>query len=294
MSGDGRQWKDGRPLLVQSAPAEDATLDELQAWMVALIGHDKSLTGDPLLSKAAAVHFSGNARLSPAEQIDIYRVQYWLRHTAVLIDHFDGLSRYLGQQRWQTLAEGFLRRTESSVVALSDLGHDLWRYIEQLAPFSDQRLCADMARLEWAYQRAFSAADDDLLSLEKIEQIPLESWAQARFSVSHSLQFLELSYPVADLRRKLRAGDRLEQNALSQPRSHMLVVYRRDQVIYDKELSGPAFLLLRELAQNTPLIPACERVIERCPEAQELFENQLMQWFSLWGKLGWITDVAPG
>ena len=62
-------------------------------------------------------------------------------------------------------------------------------------------------------------------------------------------------------------------------------------MLFDKELSRPAFLLLLALDQGTPLIPACEAVIEQCPEAEQVFEERLSHWFGLWGKLGWIVDV---
>lgn len=280
--------------LAAAAPPKDAPLDDLQAWMAALIGHTRALHRHPGLSAAAALHFSGNQRLSPAEQVNIYRVQFWLRHTAVLIEHFDGLSRFLGQQRWQPIAQSYLERPDTSVFSLADLGHDLADHIAALPAFSDQQLCVDMARLEWAYQRAFLAFDDPPLSFENLRSIPVGGWASARFTLSDSLQLLQLSFPVADLRRQLRAGTDFDQAQLVAPSDIKLAVYRRDRVIYDKQISKPAFFLLQQLARGVALIPACEAVIEHLPEAENIFENQLQDWFSLWGRLGWIVDVQAG
>jgi hypothetical protein len=283
--------KDLNAQLAEQAPSFDAPLDELQTWMVQLIGHKKGLDKSEPLRQAADLHFTGNGRLSPAEQINIYRVQYWLRHTSVLIDHFDGLSRWLGQERWQALAESYLEDPRSQVFAITELGHRMGEHIASLPPFFDQALCVDMARLEWAYQCAFSAADDPVLSLEKMQTIAPDAWMNARFSVSDSLNLLTLRHPVCDLRRALRAEEEVERTQALATQELRVVVYRRDRVLYDKQLSTPAFLLLAELARDTPLIPACEAVIEQCSEAAQLFEEQLMHWFALWGRLGWITDV---
>lgn len=285
--------------LAAGAPPTDTPLSTLQQWMTGLIGHDRRIDDDAALSAAARVHFSGSDRLSPAEQIDIYRVQFWLRHTAVLIDHFEGLSRYLGQQRWQTIAESYLRSQESAVFALSDLGHHMADHIAALPAFADQTLCVDMARLEWAYQCAFSAFDDPPLSLEKLQSIPPDAWATARFTLADSVHLLDLRHQVADLRRELRAAPDTSQGAEPPDRKGWLtpadtkfVVYRRERVIYDKVVSNAAFQLLVEFRAGTPLIAACEAVIARVPEAEGIFESQLMQWFSLWGRLGWIVDVT--
>ncbi len=278
--------------LAAMAPRQDAPLSELQEWMTALIGHDKAIDKNEALTRAAQEHFSGNERLSPAEQINIYRVQFWLRHTGVLVEHYDGLSRWLGQNRWQPIVENYLMRPEASVLALADLGHRMAEHIAALPPFFDQDLCVDLARLEWAYQCAFSAADDPKLTEEKLRKIPADAWADATFVVSDSLHLLEMSYPVADLRRRLRSDpSSVDRRNLPERKSIRLVVYRRDRALFDKELSTPAFLLLRQLERGERLIPACEAVIRRCPDAERVFSEQLSSWFALWGRLGWITDV---
>lgn len=284
--------------LARLAPRPNAPLTELQTWMTALIRHRKALHKNAALIDAAALHFGGNERLSPAEQINIYRVQFWLRHTGILIDHFDGLSRFMGQSRWQRIAESYLERADTAVFALSDLGNKMAEHLASLPAFPHQRLCTELAELEWAYQCAFSAADDPVLSVEKLQSIAPEAWPSASFLVSDSLQLLTLHYPVADLRRELRSQtqhfdlDQFRERAQTlTPEDLHLVVYRRERVLYDKVLSKPAFLLLAELKMGTPLIPACEAVMNECPEAETVFEEQLMHWFSLWGKLSWIVDV---
>jgi len=277
--------------LAALAPQAEAPLSDLQTWMTSVIGHTRALHRHPGLSAAAGVHFSGNARLSPAEQLNIYRVQFWLRHTAVLIEHFEGLSRFLGQDAWQPIAQSYLARPDTSVLSLADLGHKLAQHIAALPSFPHQQLCVDMAQLEWAYQRAFTAGDDPTLSAQKLQSIPADAWADARFTLADSLQLLELKFPVADLRRALRADLPFESERLESPTDIKLAVYRRDYVIYDKQLSPTAFSLLQELARGSTLIFAYEAVMEQLPEAESVFGNQLQTWFTLWGRLGWIVDV---
>jgi hypothetical protein len=277
------------------APSEDAPLSELQHWMVQLLRHQRALHKSDPLKEAAARHFSGNMRLSPAEQVNIYRTQFWLRHTSALIEDYPGVTALVGQKQWETIAESYLSEIGYQVRALRDLGKDLAQHLEAIDDLKNRKLLIDMARLEWAYVEAFDAQDEDPLDHQRLTEIPAESWETARFCIANSLTLLQLSYPVADLRRQLRStpGDARERASSCQEEELYYVVYRRGRELFDKKISRSSFLLLTQFKAGLPLISACETVVKASPEAAQVFDEELFSWFSLWGRLGWITDVIP-
>lgn len=279
--------------LAAKAPALTASLTELQNWMAELIRHKRGLARSEAMQAAAAMHFSGNDRLSPAEQINIYRTQFWLRHTNVLIDDFPGLSTLLGQKAWEKVAESYLTEVAFDVFALRDLARQMPEHLAQMPDVPHRELCIDMARLEWAYEDAFDAEDDGKLDLEKLQGLPPDAWATVRFSTSHSLRLLQVDFDVAALRRAWKAapGSINRENPAS-PSPQNLVIYRRQGTLFDKSLSLSAYLLLKRLHEGKPLILACEATIAEYPEAETVFDAELSSWFSLWGRLGWITDVV--
>ncbi|HEX7668691.1 MAG TPA: hypothetical protein VF395_03865, partial [Polyangiaceae bacterium] len=71
-------------------------LRETQEWMAELLRRPRALPPDARVSELAAVHLAGNGRLAPDRQLEIYREQFWLRHTASLLEDFPGLSGVLG------------------------------------------------------------------------------------------------------------------------------------------------------------------------------------------------------
>lgn len=278
--------------LARRAPNADAPLSELQGWMVELLRQERSLDKSAELRAAAAKHFSGNERLSPAAQINLYRQQFWLRHTGILIDDFPGLSSLLGQKNWEALSQSYLRSVGYRIQALRDLGKHLPEHLGELElPHRD--LLKDMAQLEWAYVEAFDAANDSVLNSEALLHLPAESWETARFVLSSSISLLALNYPVADLRRELKLApeETRERAEKLEPKELFVVVYRRNRNLFDKKISRVAFLLLEQFSQGVPLVAACESVVESNPEAEAILESELMSWFSLWGQLGWITMV---
>jgi len=70
-------------------------LSDVQAWMAEMLQLDRALPRDPKISEDAKNYATGNDRLSPVEQVEIYREQFWLRHTSSLVEDFEGLSGHL-------------------------------------------------------------------------------------------------------------------------------------------------------------------------------------------------------
>ena len=156
-------------------------LSELQRSMATALRERRSLAAQPHWSSFAGEHVSGNDRLSPVEQLEIYREQFWLRHTSSLIEDFPGLSGILGQDDWERLAEQYLTEVTPDSYTLRDLGQKLPQTIERASWLPHQALCLDMARLELAYIEVFDAPDLPVLAPER--HVVVRSTTAARFEL---------------------------------------------------------------------------------------------------------------
>ena len=101
---------------------ERQELDELQRWMASKLRELRGLPKDEPTTALARRHFTGNDRLSPVEQLEVYRQQFWLRHTSALLEDFPGLSGILGQRDWERLTESYLGAHAPTSFTLRDLG----------------------------------------------------------------------------------------------------------------------------------------------------------------------------
>jgi hypothetical protein len=271
-------------------------LSELQRRMTSALRHGSSLVQDPAWSAFAAAHISGNDRLSPAEQLEIYREQFWLRHTSSLVEDFPGLCGILGQAEWEKLAEQYLRDFVPESYTLRDLGARLPELIERATWLSHQALCLDMARLELAYIDVFDAPDTRPLAPERLTALPEETFGEARLVIAPSVRLLSVRYPVADLRRKLRRqhegleGDADESVPIPEPSPQQLVVYRRDLKLWDMPLSRVAFALLAGLAAGKTLGDAVELAVTSHEAEAEVTAN-IGAWFQEWTTKGLVSDV---
>lgn len=266
-----------------------SSLAELQAELAGLWQRRRALDTDPTVQEQAARIASGNDRLSPAEQIEVYREQFWLRHTASLVEDFEGLGGILGQKDWERLIEDYLATHPPRSFNLRDLGELLPAFVERSTWLPHHALCFDMARVEWAYIEVFDAADAPPLDPARLGTIPESAWETARIVLAPSLRLSSVGYPVARLRRDIRNKETV---TLPAPEPENLVIYRDGaRNLRHQPVSRGAFCLLEELARGTPLVAACQTAMSRVPEEAPAIEQSIGAWFQDFAARAWVVDV---
>lgn len=268
-------------------------LSELQSAMALALRARGALTESAEWAAFAAEHVAGNSRLSPAEQLEIYREQFWLRHTSSLVEDFPGLGGILGQRDWEKLAEAYLSQVAPESYTLRDLGFRLPEIIEQAAWLPHRELCLDMARLELSYIEVFDAPDNLPVAPERLANIPEESFAEARLVIAPCVRLLSFSYSVADLRRRLRAESD-EPVAIPDAQPLHLVVYRRDRKLWDMPVSHVAFSFLAALTAGKSLGAAAELAIasqQNQADAEAELGAHIGAWLREWTAKGLVSDV---
>src|SRR5690349_19816708 len=83
-------------------------LASTELFLVGALQQASPMPDDPALAASASAVVTGNDRLSPAEQVDIYRRQFWLRHCGVLLEDFPGLAHLLGEGGFDGFCRGYL------------------------------------------------------------------------------------------------------------------------------------------------------------------------------------------
>lgn len=266
-------------------------LAELQEWMARLLVRRRALDKDPNIVDQAKERVTGNDRLLPVQQVEIYREQFWLRHTASLLEDFPGVAGVVGQADWERLVEEYLAAHPPTGYSLRDLGEHFPAFVEAATFIDHHELCVDMARLEWAYVEAFDAPDAPRLDAEKLAAIPEPAWEHARVLLDPALRLVRVSYPVGTLRRQLRDAKPGVHVPIPEREPQNLVVYRALRNLFWHHVGNGAFALLSALKDGLPLVAAAERAIAEAPDDGQAIEVSIGGWFQDWGSRGWIVDV---
>jgi len=191
--------------------AEPPALRALQqAFFAALAsGAADATVGDPAL--VAVVR--GTDALDPTARLDVYAQMYWMRIADALREDFPRLATLVGEHAFHDLVRAYLGVAPSRHPSLSHAGD---RFADFLATRADvPPFAADLARLEWARARVFTAADADVLLLDALRAVPAsalldlawpvhEAWA-AEDASSRTLR------PAATSLRVWRDGTRVYQ-----------------------------------------------------------------------------------
>ncbi len=114
------------------------TLSELQIWLAEQLVRPRALSKDPTVVSAAEQHIVATDTLSPGDRLEIYREQFWLRHTASLLEDFPGVSGILGQAEWERLAESYLTAYPCQSFSLRDLGAHFAQHIAEQSTLPDR------------------------------------------------------------------------------------------------------------------------------------------------------------
>jgi hypothetical protein len=269
-------------------------LDVLQRLVTDAVRRTSPIADDEdLVRRVEALVAPGPRGMKPAERLDVYREQFWLRHLPSLREDYPTLVWAVGSGVFSGLVTEYLRVYPPRVWNLQELGADLPAYVLDHAPWSGDPIAVDAARLDWAFMEAFDAPDAPLFDPRVLAATPEDAWMGARVVLHPSLRALELAYPLYELREALKRGEARERPAA---RASQWVVWRdAAAALHAAEVPRLAFELLTTLKAGVLLGEACERLERSLPkaDASELSAH-VSQWFQEWTARGWVSAVQFG
>ncbi len=262
----------------------------IQSRIASLLLRRRDLAKDDEARAFANEHIGGNARVSPVEQLEIYREQFWLRHTGSLVEDFPGVGGVLGQTDWDRLVEEYLVAHPPTSFSLRELGETLADFASTRTWLPNRELVVDMARLEWAYVETFDAPEAAPLDPEKLRAVPEDAWERVRLVPNPALRLLRTGYPVMELRRTILTTED-DSVPLPGPEVRHLAIIRRKLVIEHDTLDPGAFALLSKLSGQIPLGRACEETRLELSLAPDALARELETWFATFTARGYVVDL---
>lgn len=267
--------------------------DELLDWIALRVRERRRLDRDAVTTAEAAERLLPSARLTPVERLEIYREQFWLRHTGALATDFPALRALLGRAAWESLSEEYLLRHPPRSPSLRDLGLHLPAHVAATEELPDGPVAAALSTLEWAIVEAFDAADAPALDAARLAAIPAEDWPGLRVRLAPAVRLLELARPVAALREALLAGGAATA-PLGPPGPEWLAVHRTPSLDVEVlPLSAPAHALLVALGAGAPLGEAALAAAALGDAAAAELEAHAARWFREFGLRGIVVGVEP-
>jgi len=272
----------------------DATLSELQEFLAGVIRRSENLGApanadvhDALLGLVA-----GSARLTPLEQADIYREQFWLRHRDSLDEDFPAFAYFLGRDAFRAFARAYLTAVPPTSFTLRDLGLALPAFADHYDfPHAKAAFARELAHFDLGFITTFDAAAREPVASEKVSAIGADAWPDARLELAPGLALFAFEHAVHTYRSAVRRGE-APSAATIEARPTRLALYRGDDLrVHQLEMAPSEYELLVALRDGASLSAACERANALEPEG---VEASVGGWFATWARRGFVCDVVTG
>lgn len=248
--------------------------------------------GENLATEVSKI-VSGNDRLTPLQQAEIYRGQFWLRHRDSLYEDYPGLLYILGEEAFERFLRDYLEACPPDSWTLRDLGNHIADFADTYDGFRPERatMARDMCRFELAFIDIWDGQNVEPIALERVQAIPADKWVTAKIVFHPLLTLLTLSHGVHDIRTKVRADEEPDLDEVKTEPTYVALWRGADERVHYRSISAPQHALVQSLRSGDTLGIACDSAAATTEDAAHL-AGQLQSWFQGWAKRGWIVDVV--
>jgi hypothetical protein len=196
-----------------------------------------------------------------ARHIQIYRRNTFATLTDALAADYPVVRRLVGDGFFDYAADGYVRRHPPGSGNLHDFGGAFPEFLAAFPPAQSLAYLPDVARLEWARQEAYHAADVASLDVDALAAVPPEKYSALIFELHPSVRVLASAYPVLAIWRVNQPDAQGETTVNLDQGSEHVLVSRSGLVVTMAPLGSGEYELLRALAASTPLVAASDAAI---------------------------------
>lgn len=225
-------------------------LRELQGAMAASVlqGTDAPLA--PVV-RADAIAFGG--------RLQVYRNNTFSSLTAALKDSFPVVCQLVDERFFGYATQEYIRANPPHAPRLAEYGGDFSAFLAGFEPVRHLAYLPDVARLEWAVNAAYHAADAAKLDPARIAAVAQDRYPLLTFAAHPSVQLFASEFPVDRIWQAHQPGGDLETKIDLSSGGCRLLIDRHDQDIRFLTLDAAGFALASALCGGQPLQVAYEK-----------------------------------
>ena len=206
---------------------------------------------------AAAYLRSGGP--APAARLSIYRNTFYDTLTNALRLSYPAVHRLVGAEFFDAAAHEFIEDAPPRGAYLDAYGGAFDDFLAQLPAAASVVYLADVARLEWAVNRALHAPDATPLDAAALLGVAHDDHDRVRFVPHPSVGLVRANYPADTIWRAVLAQDDAALGAIDLTDAPVwLLVQRLATGIDVKRLSEPAWRFTEALCEGRPLHAAVD------------------------------------
>lgn len=243
----------------------------------------------------AADLVTGDVRASAAERIHVYQHMYEARLIEALEAQFPRLARWLGAEAFAEVVAAYVADEPSRHPSLRFIGRRFPDWLAARAPAEARHpALADLARLEWAREDVFDAADESTLVLDAVRGWPPDRFGEIPLRLITAHRRVRLARPVAALWDAIGPAARDSEStatpdgpaivadaaAATGAGGESLLVWRQGIAVFHRATDAAEAAALDHMAEGTTFGAICEALCQDRSEPEAA--AQAFAWLSAW------------
>jgi hypothetical protein len=217
---------------------------------------------------AASVLRGADAPLAPVVRADgiafdgrlqVYRNNTFSSLTAALEDSFPVVCQLVDERFFGYAAQEYIRARPPHAPRLAEYGGDFADFLAAFEPVRHLAYLPDVARLEWAINVAYHAADTPMLDPARLAAVPQGRYPRLKFAAHPSAQLFASEFPIDRIWQAHQPGGDLDTKIDLASGGCRLLIDRHDQDIRFLTLDAASFALASALCGGAALQDAYEK-----------------------------------
>jgi hypothetical protein len=197
--------------------------------------------------------------LPEGDPLSVYANHHQISLSAALATTFPTVTLLVGEGAFRVLASRFLQCQPPVRPCLAEYGADFGAYLDGEMLVKSLPYLADMARLDWAINRATTAPDAVALDMDMLVALTADQFGELSLQAHPSLTLLRSNFPVQEIYRFAHGAETAETIALKVVDT-CLVIWRKNGTASTTSVSPDVFGALEALIRGEKLASACERL----------------------------------
>lgn len=186
------------------------------------------------------------------ELIRVYRNNLFISLAEALRASYPVVDKLVGEGFFAYMANRFVKKHPSRSGNLHDFGAELADFVAHFEPAASLPYLSDVARLEWARQRAYHAAESPELDLSELQRVPAERYHQLRFRLHPSVGLITSPFPILQIWEANQEEPPREQAVrLDSGEERVLVLRRNGHIAMNRLEAGEHALLGLFMAEQS-------------------------------------------
>ncbi len=205
-------------------------------------------------------------RAAPATRFALYRRSVLGNYRRALKAIYPVVANLVGDGFFEHAADAYARSHPSRSGDLNRYGEDFADFLRHFPPAAGLAYLPDTARLDWAMESVFHAADPvpaDLLALARVAEA---DYPALRFRLAAHCRLIESRWPLDRLWLLNQPGVPWDDEFDIEAGGVALLVHRRRHDTELRRLAPAEHALLASLAAGQALGEACQRALELAPK----------------------------